>query len=80
MRVGYALQVTCARPTSGVAPGTPGATVHGMTTPLLPSALVTAIDHVGIAGPDHDVAIAGYRAVLGLEDTHRETTTEQGVE
>ena len=80
MRVGYALQVTCARPTSGVAPGTPGATVHGMTTPLLPSALVTAIDHVGIAVPDLDVAIAWYRDMLGLEVTHRETNTEQGVE
>ena len=51
-----------------------------MTTPLLPSALVTAIDHVGVAVPDLDVAIAWYRDVLGLEVTHRETNTEQGVE
>ena len=80
MRVGFALQATCACPTSGVAPGTPGATVHAMTTPLLPSALVTAIDHVGVAVPDLDVAIAWYRDVLGLEVTHRETNIEQGVE
>lgn len=41
--------------------------------------LVTAIDHVGIAVPDLDVAIAWYRDVLGLEVTHAETNTEQGV-
>jgi methylmalonyl-CoA/ethylmalonyl-CoA epimerase len=43
------------------------------------SALVTAIDHVGIAVPDLDVAIAWYRDILGLEVTHQEVNEEQGV-
>ncbi|WP_127782633.1 methylmalonyl-CoA epimerase [Rhodococcus sp. X156] len=51
--------------------------------PALPalgdSALVTAIDHVGVAVPDLDVAIAWYRDVLGLEVTHQEVNEEQGV-
>ncbi len=40
---------------------------------------VTAIDHVGIAVPNMDEAIAFYRDVLGLELTHEETNEEQGV-
>ena len=40
---------------------------------------VTAIDHVGIAVPDLDEAIAFYRDVLGLELTHVETNEDQGV-
>jgi methylmalonyl-CoA/ethylmalonyl-CoA epimerase len=40
---------------------------------------VTAIDHVGIAVPDLDEAIAFYRDVLGLELTHVETNEGQGV-
>jgi methylmalonyl-CoA/ethylmalonyl-CoA epimerase len=40
---------------------------------------VTAIDHVGIAVPDLDEAIAFYRDTLGLELTHVETNEEQGV-
>ena len=40
---------------------------------------VTAIDHVGIAVPDLDEAIAFYRYTLGLELTHVETNEEQGV-
>ncbi len=42
--------------------------------------LVTAIDHVGVAVPDLDAAIAWYADVLGLQVTHRETNAEQGVE
>ncbi len=42
--------------------------------------LVTAIDHVGVAVPDLDAAVAWYADVLGLQVTHRETNTEQGVE
>lgn len=42
-------------------------------------ALVTAIDHVGIAVPDLDVAIAWYRDTLGLQVTHQEVNAEQGV-
>jgi methylmalonyl-CoA/ethylmalonyl-CoA epimerase len=40
---------------------------------------LTAIDHVGIAVPDLDEAIAFYRDVLGLELTHVETNEDQGV-
>lgn len=39
---------------------------------------VTAIDHVGIAVPDLDEAIAFYRDTLGLELTHIETNEAQG--
>ncbi|MPY84586.1 MAG: methylmalonyl-CoA epimerase [Actinophytocola sp.] len=40
---------------------------------------VTAIDHVGIAVPDLDEAIAFYRDNFGLAATHVETNEEQGV-
>ncbi|ODU02468.1 MAG: methylmalonyl-CoA epimerase [Pseudonocardia sp. SCN 72-86] len=42
-------------------------------------ALVTAVDHVGIAVADLDEAIAWYRDNLGLEAVHVETNEEQGV-
>ncbi len=40
---------------------------------------VTAIDHVGIAVPDMDEAIAFYRDVLGLELHHEEVNEAEGV-
>jgi methylmalonyl-CoA/ethylmalonyl-CoA epimerase len=49
-----------------------------MTTSPLTS-LVTAVDHVGIAVPDLDAAIAWYADTLGLVATHTETNEEQGV-
>src|SRR6187455_916764 len=45
----------------------------------LPTHLFTAIDHVGIAVPDLDVAIAFYRDTFGMETIHEETNEEQGV-
>jgi len=45
----------------------------------LPTHLFTAIDHVGIAVPDLDEAIAFYRDTLGMETIHEETNEEQGV-
>jgi methylmalonyl-CoA/ethylmalonyl-CoA epimerase len=49
-------------------------------TPLdVPEHLVTAIDHVGIAVPDLDEAIAFYRDVYGMRVLHEETNEEQGV-
>jgi methylmalonyl-CoA/ethylmalonyl-CoA epimerase len=39
----------------------------------------TAIDHVGVAVPDLDEAIAFYRDILGLALVHEETNEEQGV-
>jgi methylmalonyl-CoA/ethylmalonyl-CoA epimerase len=46
----------------------------------IPETLFTAIDHVGIAVPDLDEAIAFYRDTFGMEAVHRETNEEQGVE
>ena len=48
-----------------------------MTSSL--SSVVTAVDHVGIAVPDLDAAIAWYADTLGLVATHTETNEEQGV-
>ncbi|CAM3164086.1 methylmalonyl-CoA epimerase [Prescottella defluvii] len=45
----------------------------------LASELVTAIDHVGIAVPDLDVAIAWYGKHLGMVNMHEEVNEEQGV-
>jgi len=42
------------------------------------NSFVTAIDHVGIAVPDLDVAIAFHRDMLGLEVTHIEVNEGQG--
>lgn len=42
-------------------------------------ALVTAIDHVGVAVGDLDAAISFHRETFGLEVTHIETNEEQGV-
>ena len=41
--------------------------------------LVLAVDHVGVAVPDLDAAIAFYTGTLGLEVRHREVNEEQGV-
>jgi methylmalonyl-CoA/ethylmalonyl-CoA epimerase len=48
-----------------------------MTTAL--SQQVTAIDHVGVAVPDLDAAIAFYRDNFGLDAAHVEVNEEQGV-
>jgi methylmalonyl-CoA/ethylmalonyl-CoA epimerase len=45
----------------------------------LPTSLFTAIDHVGIAVPDLDEAIAAYREKFGMVVLHEETNEEQGV-
>ena len=44
-----------------------------------PRAPVHRIDHVGIAVPDLDEAIAFYRDTFGMEVVHEETNEEQGV-
>jgi methylmalonyl-CoA/ethylmalonyl-CoA epimerase len=41
--------------------------------------LFTAIDHVGVAVPDLDAAIAFYRSTLGMQLVHEEVNEEQGV-
>jgi methylmalonyl-CoA/ethylmalonyl-CoA epimerase len=45
----------------------------------IPEHLFSAIDHVGIAVPDLDAAIAFYRDTFGMETVHEETNEEQGV-
>lgn len=51
-----------------------------MTAPLeIPEHLFTAIDHVGIAVPDLDVATAFYRDSFGMTVVHEEVNEEQGV-
>jgi len=51
-----------------------------MTSDLgVPEHLFIAIDHVGMAVPDLDVAIAFYRDTFGMTLAHEETNEEQGV-
>jgi methylmalonyl-CoA/ethylmalonyl-CoA epimerase len=45
----------------------------------LPGELFTTIDHVGIAVPDLDDAIAFYARTFGVRSVHEETNEEQGV-
>ena len=44
-----------------------------------PEALFTAIDHVGVAVPDLDAAIAFHRDTYGMRLVHEEVNEEQGV-
>jgi methylmalonyl-CoA/ethylmalonyl-CoA epimerase len=46
---------------------------------MLPNALFTAIDHVGIAVADLDEGIAFYRDVFGMRLAHQEVNEEQGI-
>ena len=45
-----------------------------------PGPMLTAIDHVGVAVPSIDDALALYRDSLGMALVHRETVAEQGVD
>jgi len=47
--------------------------------PVLASALVTGVDHVGIAVPDLDVAIKWYHDFLGMIVLHEEINEDQGI-
>ena len=49
------------------------------TSSPLPAGHFTAIDHVGVAVPDYDAAIAFYRDAFGLRVVHEEVNEEQGV-
>ena len=57
--------------------------MRGVTTSTppagLPAGLFTTIDHVGIAVPDLDEAIAFYAQAFGVQSVHEETNEEQGV-
>ncbi|MGL5860740.1 MAG: methylmalonyl-CoA epimerase [Phycicoccus sp.] len=48
-------------------------------TGAAPSDLFTAIDHVGVAVPDLDAAIAFHRDTYGMRLLHEEVNEEQGV-
>jgi methylmalonyl-CoA/ethylmalonyl-CoA epimerase len=48
-------------------------------TSAIPEHLFIAIDHVGVAVPDLDEAIAFYRDTFGMRVLHEETNEEQGV-
>lgn len=52
-------------------------TEHIDARPVLASSLVTAIDHVGMAVPDLDAAIAWYHEHLGMILVHEEINTDQ---
>lgn len=54
-------------------------TEHIGARPALASALVTAVDHVGIAVPDLDVAIKWYHDHLGMIVLHEEVNDDQGI-
>ncbi len=41
--------------------------------------MLTDIDHIGIAVPNLDEAVEGYRAALGISPHHAETIQDQGV-
>lgn len=45
----------------------------------MPNELFTALDHVGVAVPDLDIAIAFYRDVFGMRVEHEEVNEAQGV-
>ncbi len=45
----------------------------------LPAELFTTIDHVGIAVPDLDEALAFYAQAFGVHSVHEEVNEEQGV-
>ncbi len=47
--------------------------------PSLPTELFTAIDHVGVAVPDFDAAVALYRDSFGMQLVHEEINEAQGV-
>ena len=50
-----------------------------MSDAALPTHLFTCIDHVGVAVPDLDEAMAFYRDAFGMRVLHEETNEEQGV-
>ncbi|GAB2683873.1 methylmalonyl-CoA epimerase [Nocardia thraciensis] len=49
------------------------------TSEFIPADYVIAVDHVGIAVPDLDTAVAWYSEHLGMVETHREVNEAQGV-
>lgn len=54
-------------------------TDHADARALLGTALVTAVDHIGIAVPNLDAAISWYYEHLGMILVHEEINHEQGI-
>lgn len=52
---------------------------HGATGESALAPFLLSVDHVGLAVPDLDAAIAFHRDVLGHRLVHEETNAEQGV-
>ncbi len=48
-------------------------------SPSIPEHLFVCIDHVGVAVPDLDEAIAFYADAFGMQVRHQETNEDQGV-
>jgi methylmalonyl-CoA/ethylmalonyl-CoA epimerase len=53
--------------------------MSAMSDLRIPEHLFVCIDHVGVAVPDLDEAVAFYRDAFGMEVVHEETNEEQGV-
>ena len=66
---------------TGHSPSPPlaGIVHHGRMTVEIPEHLFVCIDHVGIAVPDLDEAIAFYAEAFGMRLQHEEVNEEQGV-
>lgn len=58
----------------------PGSPPEATSTRVIPADYVVAIDHVGIAVPDLDTAVAWYTEHFGMVETHREINEDQGVQ
>jgi methylmalonyl-CoA/ethylmalonyl-CoA epimerase len=67
------------RATTRPSPVTLRHTLTDMTDSTLPADLFTMIDHVGVAVPDLDEAIAFYSEKYGMRMLHEEVNEEQGV-
>jgi len=78
MWTGSRIVFTSSRIPAVLAPRAP-AYHHGPMSLQIPDHLFTAIDHVGIAVPDLDEAIAFYTGTFGMKVAHEETNEEQGV-
>jgi methylmalonyl-CoA/ethylmalonyl-CoA epimerase len=59
--------------------GSPQSGYSGDDVGMPPTSLFTKIDHVGIAVPDLDAAIAFYADTFGVLSVHEETNEDQGV-
>ena len=60
-------------------PAMPDAAMPDDAQTGLPAELFTTIDHVGIAVPDLDEALAFYAKTFGVHSVHEEVNEEQGV-